>query len=340
MAICGDQIILGQGLAGSVLGWYLVELGQAVRILDNGHRQAATMIGAGMVNPITGRFLALGWRVEEFLPAMHVFRESVEGYFGKTFYHPRKIVRVLLNETQRETLFKKVKKEAYGKYVGRYYEPGTYGEYLNDPYGSFEILKGGYWDFPLLLGTMREYFRDQGVLIEAEVDYSELEVSDGLVRYGDLEAKGLYCCEGYRVTQNPWFGGENWDHKRGDVLFVNLPKESKLPKDTLFTCGKWLLPTHEGFYKMGAHYDTVTFPELPSEEAHRAITEGVQVMFKAPLEVEHLSSHAGVRPILSNHRPLVKSHDAYPHVRLFNGFGSKGGLYVPFHAMEEVKRYG
>ena len=50
-----DYIIVGQGLAGTMLAYKLQNAGQKVFIIDNAHTQAATHVAAGIINPITGR---------------------------------------------------------------------------------------------------------------------------------------------------------------------------------------------------------------------------------------------------------------------------------------------
>ena len=46
-----DTLILGQGLAGSALAWHLIEAGERVCVIDDGHCRSSTRVAAGLINP-------------------------------------------------------------------------------------------------------------------------------------------------------------------------------------------------------------------------------------------------------------------------------------------------
>src|SRR3954469_22667127 len=64
-----DILIVGQGLAGTLLAWEFERAGIAFAIADRGHENAASFVAAGIINPITGRRLVKSWRIETLLPA-------------------------------------------------------------------------------------------------------------------------------------------------------------------------------------------------------------------------------------------------------------------------------
>ena len=52
-----DTLILGQGLAGSLLAWHLIGGGQKVRVIDDAHRSSASKVAAGLINPLIAALL-------------------------------------------------------------------------------------------------------------------------------------------------------------------------------------------------------------------------------------------------------------------------------------------
>ena len=54
-----EILIVGQGLAGTLLAFELERAGVSFAIADAGHEGAASSVAAGVINPITGRRLAL-----------------------------------------------------------------------------------------------------------------------------------------------------------------------------------------------------------------------------------------------------------------------------------------
>jgi glycine/D-amino acid oxidase-like deaminating enzyme len=48
-----DYLIIGQGLAGSLLSWELLQHGCSIHLIDN-QQENASQIAAGLINPVTG----------------------------------------------------------------------------------------------------------------------------------------------------------------------------------------------------------------------------------------------------------------------------------------------
>jgi len=65
-----DYIIIGQGIAGTVLSHELLKAGKKVLVVDNGFTTSSSMMAAGMWNPILFRKLKKSWKAEELLPAL------------------------------------------------------------------------------------------------------------------------------------------------------------------------------------------------------------------------------------------------------------------------------
>ncbi|MEY3190936.1 MAG: hypothetical protein RIS10_1053, partial [Pseudomonadota bacterium] len=62
-----DFLIIGQGLAGSLLAWELINRGCNVIIVDNG-KENASQIAAGLINPVTGMRFVKSTNVDDLLP--------------------------------------------------------------------------------------------------------------------------------------------------------------------------------------------------------------------------------------------------------------------------------
>jgi glycine/D-amino acid oxidase-like deaminating enzyme len=55
-------------------------------------------------------------------------------------------------------------------------------------------------------------------------------------------------------------------------------------------------------------------------------------MLEKPLPYRVESVQCGVRPATIDRKPVVAWHPRMPNVGLFNGFGSKGALLIPYFA--------
>ena len=57
-----DFIIVGQGIAGSCLAVEFLSRGKSVAVFDENWKDAACLVAAGVINPITGLRLVKSWR--------------------------------------------------------------------------------------------------------------------------------------------------------------------------------------------------------------------------------------------------------------------------------------
>ena len=94
MGAAVEFLIVGQGLAGTALAWELIWRGRDVLVVDAGEAVTSSKIAAGLVTPITGQRLALGWRVDEMLAAARPYYERVAVELGAGFFHDRIVRRI------------------------------------------------------------------------------------------------------------------------------------------------------------------------------------------------------------------------------------------------------
>jgi len=60
-----DFIIIGQGIAGSVLSWYLLEKKLNFLIINDSTKLSASSTALGVYNPITGKRIAKTWKAKK-----------------------------------------------------------------------------------------------------------------------------------------------------------------------------------------------------------------------------------------------------------------------------------
>ena len=69
-----DAIIVGQGLAGSLLAFALHQRGQQVMLLDDGVVNAS-QVAAGLINPVTGQRLVKSVSASQLLQAKFCYQQ-------------------------------------------------------------------------------------------------------------------------------------------------------------------------------------------------------------------------------------------------------------------------
>ena len=63
-----EYIIVGQGICGTFLSYYLSQKGIPFLVIDDAKKNTASKAARGVINPITGRRLVRTWMIEELMP--------------------------------------------------------------------------------------------------------------------------------------------------------------------------------------------------------------------------------------------------------------------------------
>ncbi len=316
-----DFLIVGQGLAGSVLALELIEADRRVLVIDNGHRSAASRAAAGIVNPVTGKRLAPSWRVETLLPAALEYYLRWERRHGVTVFQPRRMRRYL-TPRQRD------------RYWPRRLASGELNAYLADPAAAgpdsvfLDFEPAGYVDTALFLDTCAGFLASRDALRRSTFAGDELRIGRTEVTWCDVRADKIIFCEGYKAATNPYFDWLPFTPAKGEILTLNAPA---LTADTIRNNGNWLLPLGDGRARVGATYEWKRLDETPTAAARTELERAFTALSGEPAG-EVLEHRAGVRSVLKDTKPVLGLHPGFDAVGIFNGLGSKGVLVAPHFA--------
>lgn len=322
-----DFLIIGQGLAGTLLAYFLERAGKSVHVVDRYDERSATQVAAGIINPITGRRYVKSWRVDELIPfARDTYRE-LEARLGISIYHERNILRALFNNREENDWLARTGEDGYKKYMLD--APGLeeYAEKTVPAYSYGEVQHSAQVDVGKLANACRTYLRQQGAITEAPFGYDKLEMPGGGVRYGEIEARTAVFCEGHRACENPFFNYLPFDGAKGEVLIVRIPQANfeKILRHRVF-----IVPLKDGLYWVGATYGWKYEDDAPTDEGRQYLESRLGDFLKAPFEVvEH---RAAIRPAVKGRRPFLGRHPEFPQLAIFNGLGTKGASLGPYWA--------
>jgi glycine/D-amino acid oxidase-like deaminating enzyme len=62
-----DYLIVGQGICGTWLSWYLTKQDRSFIVIDKNEPITASKVSAGIINPVTGRRMVRVWMAEQIL---------------------------------------------------------------------------------------------------------------------------------------------------------------------------------------------------------------------------------------------------------------------------------
>jgi glycine oxidase len=71
-----DYLIVGRGIAGSILANQLHQAGASVAVIDEAAVSTSSRVAAGLANPFTGPKMVKSWKAEILFPFMEAFTKN------------------------------------------------------------------------------------------------------------------------------------------------------------------------------------------------------------------------------------------------------------------------
>ncbi|MGA0133611.1 MAG: NAD(P)/FAD-dependent oxidoreductase [Opitutales bacterium] len=315
-----DFIIVGQGLAGTLLAEALIAAGRRVIVVDDGWRSSSSRVAAGLMTPLTGRRFTL----TPGYPELFARASATLGALG--VLRPARVYRMFVDAEQRERGLSRVAEASCAPFIERVTAgPGAAHETLDDPLGG-ALMRGAWTDLPRLLSEARERLRATGSLVEESFDCDALACQvDGVVWKG-LQAGGAVFCDGYKSALAGPFRNLGWQPAKGEALTL----VSGAPQ-TPFILNRegWALPMGGDVWRTGTNWEWGALDESPTAEQKDKLLARFRGYFKGPVATEVTTHQAGVRPCTGDGRPYLGTHPALPRLHLFNGLGPRGTVWAP-----------
>lgn len=319
-----DFLIIGGGIAGSVLAYTMRSNGYKVRLYDYHNPSSASRVAAGLLNPITGRRFSLSWKALEAFPMLHKTYGEMATISGEKLIHEMDIVRLCNSLTEFNDWTAKSSDDRYINFIKEDQDLKLREELVDFKSGAVILKGGGYLDTRKTLSFIHHYLGNGFQQVTKLLSPDDIEIRDNEIRIGEDTANHLVLAEGYLSYQNPFFSYLPFTPMKGEILELVIPD---FYEDRVFIRGGFLVPFGNSHYRLGATYDGENINEETTESAEANLVSRVEKYLKADYSVSgHL---VGVRPAVKDRRPIIGTHPKMTNVHLFNGFGSKGSSLAP-----------
>jgi glycine/D-amino acid oxidase-like deaminating enzyme len=320
-----DHIIIGQGICGTFLSYYLQKLGKKVLVIDALNASSASRVASGVINPVTGRSVVTTWMAETLLPfAENAYKEIGDVINAKVLLDAK--IAAFTSTEQMQNAFEKRMNEE-NSYIKKLNNE-AYTELFQITNETYLIEPSYVIDLHSLLDGWREHLLHTDSLLNENFDEKELSVSENGVTYKNFQASNIIYCNGTSSFQSKYWNQLPYALNKGQALII----QTELPRDHVYKFGAMsLVPWDNDTWWVGSSYENNYETELPTE-AFRSQAEMQlrSVLKKAFSIVEHI---AGVRPaVIVERRPFVGFHPSHPHIGILNGMGTKGCSLAPYFA--------
>lgn len=319
-------LVVGAGLAGCCTTHHLLHAGASVTLLDNG-ANASSAVAAGIINPVVFRRTTLSWRVNELIDFGYPFYEQLEQQLNASFFRKVPIRRLFAHTQERETWEKKQSNPDYFRFLKPLSDEDHSFPSEQNTFGTGLVHETASVNSKPFLDANHRFFQEHGILQSGQFDYAQLDPETGT--YKGISYDFIVFCEGKDGLYNPWFDHLPLSQTKGELLTIRL--QSVAAEESLNRkC--FLMPQPDGTFKTGSTYVWKTDDTTPTEEGKQQILTNLQSITSEVPEI--LLHEAGVRPTVSDRRPLLGKHAQFPKLAIVNGLGTKGYMIAPLITLE------
>ncbi len=323
-----DIIIVGQGIAGSLLAWELIQRKQRVLVVDNHHIGSSSTVAAGIINPITGHRINLTSDFSHLLQHAKSTYTQLHETFGQEFISLIPQARLIKNLGQKSYYQKRLKQKEYSPFL----EPliTSHTDLKQNGLGVANIHQSYRVHVKPLLVELKKWLQQRGAMLEKSLKYDDISITHNLVTLSDsskhITARSIIFCEGHQAIHNPWLQDLPFKLAKGEILTVKTAK----PVNTLLNWGNWLLPIDENSAYLGASYQWHDSSLDVNQQVSDSLMNNLEEF--THIDASVIEHQAGIRPTTINRKLFIGQHPKHQNLYCFNGFGSKGCLTIPYYA--------
>jgi len=317
-----DFIIVGQGIAGTILSFNLLKRNKSFLVIDSikSSDLSSSKIALGVYNPLVLKWITKSWKADDQIKDLFNFCDIFENFFNKKIHYKRNIHRLLktsyeINNWKTKNGFKKFK-----NYMSSELQSFSFSKEL---FGV--VLKSGWVDVSMMLDVFLNFLKSKGFFLNQKFNYNNIIFENDIIFYQDIKCKYIVFCEGCFVSENPFFNDLNIIPTKGETLKIHSPK---LKLNNILHTGVLIIPLGDDIYHIGSTFDSKDLSFEKTENARKKLIDKLPFLKNIEHQIiEHNVSH---RPSTIDRKPILGSYKNHKNVFLLNGLGSRGVLHAPY----------
>lgn len=322
-----DYIVVGLGLAGISFSEQLEAHGKTFHVFTDAS-QTSSVVAGGLYNPVILKRFTLAWNAKEQLDKALPFYSNLEKKLQIKLDYKVPVLRRFASIEEQNLWFEAADKYQLAYFLSPQIIP-NHNEAIQADFGYGEVLYTGRIATKVLVEKYSAYLLEKKQLSTVTFDFEALQIENGGISYQGLKARHIVFATGFGLKENPYFSYLPLNGTKGELLTIKAPelKETRVIKSSVF-----IIPLGDDLYRIGATYKWKDKTNIPTQASKEELLEKLHMFLKCEYEVVH--HVAGIRPTVSDRRPLVGTHPSYPNVHVLNGFGSRGVLIAPTASKE------
>lgn len=322
-----DYLIVGQGVAGSCFALKLLREGVSFVIIDE-NKNKASSVAVGIYNPVVLKRFSLIWNAQIQLDLMHEYFSEFGKLLNQNYIDEFPTRRIIKDENEIHAWSKKANHPDLKDFLYDKIQTLSHPDF-ETPLGYGEVKQTGRIDLGNCLNDFRNYLVENNLYKNEKFEHSELIHSDSEIQYKEFKVKKVVFCDGFGVTENPFFNFIPVIGVKGEVLKIKT--ENEIPK-AIWKAHNFLMPIDGKICVTASTYDRDDLISVPTEKGKEEMIQHLKSFYKGNFEI--LEQTAGIRPTIIDRRPVVGAHPEYENILILNGMGTRGTLLGPAMAEE------
>lgn len=322
-----DVLLVGLGLAGIAMCERLLAEGKTFDVYENGS-QTSSKVAGGLYNPVILKRFTLAWNADIQLAQAVPFYQAIEEKLNIAIDDKLKVLRRFASIEEQNLWFEAADRPRLKQLLNNQIHKNR-NEGIAADKGFGEVLKTGKIDTANLQQAYTSYLEGLNCISRATFDYNALQIKADAFEFKGTIYKKIIFAEGFGLKKNPFFNYLPLNGTKGELLTIKAPnlKEESVIKSSCF-----IIPLGGDYYRVGATYKWKDKTNTPTEAAKEELITKLRTFLTSEFEVvDHV---AGIRPTVTDRRPLVGSHPKFNNMYVLNGFGSRGVLLAPYASQQ------
>jgi glycine/D-amino acid oxidase-like deaminating enzyme len=320
-----DYIVVGCGLASIAFCEKLRVNNRSYLVFDNNSQQSS-LVAAGLYNPVILKRFTYVWKSKEQLDIALPVYKAIEKELDIKIDYKLQIFRRFASVEEQNLWFIASDKPSLESYLSTNLVKNT-NPHVDAPFGFGEVFQTGRLDTETLITNYKTCLRAKGNLTEEAFVYDKLNINSHSLTYDNIKAKHIVFAEGFGVKKNPFFNSIPLNGTKGEVITIKAPD---LKIDYAIKSSVFIIPLGQDIYVVGSTYNWSDTTNAPTEDGKNELLTKLRTFIKCDFEIiDHV---AGIRPTVTDRRPLIGVHKDFKNLFVLNGLGSRGVMIAPYVA--------
>lgn len=318
-----DYIIVGLGLAGISFCEKLKEQNKTFIVFEDSSQQSSGVAG-GLYNPVILKRFTKVWKAKEQLDLAIPFYKKLEERFNIQLDYKIPIYRRFTSVEEQNLWFETADKPSLEEFIYPKIHINK-NEFIDAEFGYGEVLKTGRVATDKLQQEFTKDLYESGNVETSSFDYHLLKIEENHISYKNITSKYIVFAEGFGLKKNPFFNYLPLNGTKGELLTIKAPD---LKLNFVLKSSVFIIPLKDDLYRIGATYEWDDKTNNTTKKAKKELIEKLRSFLKCDFEI--VDQQAGIRPTVTDRRPLVGCYPKSNRIYVLNGMGSRGVMIAPY----------